>query len=90
MNHFLPVIFCMEVFLLSPGPFPLTPEVALHPSHMTPSPHRHNELLFWELVTKEQRLSLVVWEEATGLGKSSEGPSLGLGHSTSEAVWLSV
>lgn len=62
MNRFLPVIFCMEVSPLSPGHFPLTSEVALSPGPMAPSPHLHNGLLFWGLVTQERCLSLVAWE----------------------------
>ena len=64
MNRFFPVIFCMEVSLVSPGHFPLTSEAAPYPGPVAPSPHLHNELLFWGLVTQEQCLSLVVWEEA--------------------------
>lgn len=78
MNHFLPVIFCMELSPLSPGHFPLTSEVAVHPGRTVPSPRLHNELLFWGLVTKEECPSLVVSEEAPALGKFSEEPSLGL------------
>lgn len=66
MNRFLPVIFCMEVSPLSPGHFPVTSEVAPSPGPMAPSPHLHNGLLFWGLVTQERCLSLVAWEGAPG------------------------
>lgn len=36
MNCFLPVIFCMDISLLSPGHSPLTSEVALCPGHTAP------------------------------------------------------
>lgn len=74
MDRFLPVIFCMAVSRRPPGHFPLTSEAARCPGHMAPS-HLHNELLFWGLVTQEQCLSLVVWEEAPGRGDLQKDPA---------------
>lgn len=85
MNRFFPVIFCMEVSLLSPGHSPLTSEAPPHPGHSVFS-HLHNE----PLVTREQCLPSAIWEEAPGLGTFSEGPSLGPGphqHGRPVPIW---
>ena len=77
MNRLLPVIFCLEVSLLSPGHSPLTPEVTLHQCHAAP-PLSCTRSCCPEGLSPKSGAVHRGEEEGPGLGKCLEGPGLGL------------